>query len=127
MKTDGSAHATLAFLDFELTPSRRRLLRGGVRVPIGGRAFDLLSLFADRPGEVLSKRVLMQGVWPLAVVEEGNLRVQIAALRSLLAACGHGPCIVNHAGRGYCFTAAVLRLPLARPGPGQGTADSSMH
>ncbi|HEX8606088.1 MAG TPA: winged helix-turn-helix domain-containing protein [Pseudoduganella sp.] len=103
---------TLAFLDFELTLARRQLLRDGVPVGIGGRALDLLALLACHPGEVLDNRILINAVWPRTVVEEVNLRVQIAALRRLLSGEGHCPYIVNYTGHGYCFTAPVTRRPV---------------
>ncbi|MBB3225172.1 winged helix-turn-helix domain-containing protein [Pseudoduganella umbonata] len=112
---------TLAFLDFELTLARRQLLRDGVPVAVGGRALELLAQLAGHPGQVLENRVLMRAVWPRTVVEEVNLRVQIAALRKLLGGDGHCPYIVNYAGRGYCFTAPVTRLvpPGLQPVPTQ--------
>ena len=55
---------TLAFLDFELIPVQRLLLRHGQPVRIGGRAFDLLTLLASHPGQVLDSGLLMYGVWP---------------------------------------------------------------
>lgn len=109
MESERVPFETLAFLDFELTLARRQLLRDGVPVAIGGRALDLLALLAAHPGEVLENRVLIRTVWPRTVVEEVNLRVQIAALRKLLGGEGHCPYIVNYAGRGYCFTAPVAR------------------
>jgi DNA-binding winged helix-turn-helix (wHTH) protein len=84
-------------------------------VPIGGRALELLALLASRPGEVLDNRMLIRSVWPRTVVEEVNLRVQIAALRKALGGDRHFPYIVNHAGRGYCFTAPVARLAALPP------------
>lgn len=111
MESGHSAPVTIVFLDFELLPARRLLLRAGMQVAIGARAFDLLAMLAARPGEVLSNRTLIAGVWPNTVVIEANLRVQIAALRKLLG--DDGAAIVNVAGRGYCFTASV-RAPLAR-------------
>ncbi|MCC2957566.1 transcriptional regulator [Massilia sp. IC2-477] len=104
-----------AFLDFELVPARRRLLKGELAVAIGDRAFDLLVLFASRPGEVLSSETLMRAVWPNSVVEEVNLRVQVAGLRRLLGGEAR-PCIATVPGRGYCFTAPVRRLePMLLP------------
>jgi DNA-binding winged helix-turn-helix (wHTH) protein len=50
-------------------------------VPIGGRAFDLLSVLVERHGEVLSKAEIMAPVWPNMAVEDGNLTLQMAALR----------------------------------------------
>lgn len=114
MESGHSAPVTIAFLDFELLPARRLLLRAGEPVAIGARAFDLLALLAAQPGEVLSNRTLIAGVWPNTVVIEANLRVQIAALRKLLGI--DAAAIVNVAGRGYCFTASV-RTPRTRITP----------
>jgi len=108
MDSGQSLPVTIAFLDFELLPARRLLLRAGSQVAIGARAFDLLTLLAAHPGEVLSNRTLIAGVWQKTVVIEANLRVQIAALRKLLG--DDGAAIVNVAGRGYCLTARVRRL-----------------
>lgn len=111
MDTEHSMLETLSFLDYELSPQRRLLLRGGQPVAIGGRAFDLLALLARHAGEVLSNRVVMQAVWPKLVVEEVNVRAQVRCLRKLLGGGADCPHIVNVAGRGYCFTAPVRRSP----------------
>lgn len=114
MESGHSAPDTIRFLDFELLPARRLLLRSGAQVAIGARAFDLLALFTARPGQVLDKRTLIAAVWPTTVVIDANLRVQVAALRKLLGI--DGAAIVNVAGRGYCFTARVRTSPAA-PAP----------
>lgn len=103
MDSGPSAPTRIAFLDFELLLAQRLLLRAGCPLPIGARAYDLLVLLASQPGDILSNRALMAGVWPRRVVVEANLRVQIAALRKLLGDAGSA--IVNVAGRGYAFTA----------------------
>ncbi|WP_020653092.1 winged helix-turn-helix domain-containing protein [Massilia niastensis] len=107
MDTGATVPQAISFLDFDMRPAQRQLFRQGERVAIGARAFDLLALLVEHPGEVLSKRTLMAGVWPRTVVVEANLRVQIAALRRLVGCDGPCPHIVNVAGRGYCFTAPV--------------------
>lgn len=114
-----AGYETLAFLDFELVPAARRLRRGGQSVAIGGRAFDLLVLLATHAGEVLSKRALMQAVWPNTVVEDVNLRAQVVNLRKVLGGGGDCPWLVNVAGQGYCFTAPVRR-PLTLYGADDG-------
>ena len=67
-----------AFGPFVLSPEAGTLLRHGEPVPIGYRAFLLLSALLGRPGEVLTKTALMDTVWQGAAVEETNLSVQIA-------------------------------------------------
>ncbi|NPU09684.1 transcriptional regulator [Bradyrhizobium sp. 83002] len=84
--------------------TERLLLRDNEPVDIGGRALDLLIALTDRGGQVVSKQVLMDLVWPDTTVEEASLRVHIAALRKVLGdGRGKSRYIVNVAGRGYCF------------------------
>ena len=95
-----------------------RLDQSGVAapVPIGSRALRLLSLLVERPGELVSKDAIMDAVWPRMVVEEGNLTVQISALRRILDR-GHEPnsCVQTVAGRGYRFIAPVTRVDSDAP------------
>jgi predicted ATPase/DNA-binding winged helix-turn-helix (wHTH) protein len=100
----------IAFGDFLLQPSMRRLTRNGSLVMLGGRAIDLLITLARRPGETLSKSELFALVWPNTSIEESSLRVQIAALRKAL---GDDPVkarfIASVPGRGYVFVAEIDR------------------
>ena len=75
-------------------------------VSISSRALDLLSLLAERQGQLVSKDAIMEVVWPGMVVEEGNLTVQISALRRVLDENREaGSCIQTVPGRGYRFVA----------------------
>jgi DNA-binding winged helix-turn-helix (wHTH) protein len=55
----------------------------GVATPValGSRALRLLGLLVDRQGELVTKDVIMEAVWPGRVVEEANLNVQISKVR----------------------------------------------
>ncbi|MEQ1956820.1 ATP-binding protein [Mesorhizobium yinganensis] len=102
----------LAFGLFQLLPSGRTLLRAGQRVALGGRAFDVLIALVSRSGTVVSSEDLLAQVWPGVFVENGALRVHIAALRKALGDGQDGQrLIVNIPGRGYSFVAPVSRLP----------------
>jgi TolB-like protein len=93
----------IAFDRFELHPDQRRLLRDGVALTIGARAFDVLLALAQRRDRLVTKAELLDLVWPGVVVEENNLQVQISTLRKLL-----GPQVIATVpGRGYRFTAAL--------------------
>jgi predicted ATPase/DNA-binding winged helix-turn-helix (wHTH) protein len=103
-----SADASLFFGDFRLVPSRRALYRGDAPVRVNGRAFDILQALVERPGELVSKEELIARAWPHTFVEDGNLRVQIVALRKLLGEAANGqPYVENVVGRGYSFVAPV--------------------
>jgi hypothetical protein len=68
---------------------------------------DLLGLLVERQGQLVLKDAIMQAVWPGTVVE-GNLTVQISALRRILDENRkEGSCIQTVPGRGYRFAAPV--------------------
>jgi TolB-like protein/Flp pilus assembly protein TadD len=73
----------LAFGAFLFDRGNGMLLRGGKAVAVGQRGLALLQALADSDG-VVSKADLMDAGWPGTIVEEGNLTVQIAALRKVL-------------------------------------------
>ena len=87
-----------------------------VPVAIGSRALDVISVLIERHGELVSKDEIMRAVWPDTVVEEGNLTVQISALRRVLDDPGaDASCIQTVAGRGYRFVAPVTRIAAGSP------------
>lgn len=116
--TDAAGTRCFAFGSFLLIPQRQLLLQGGVPVRIGGRALDILAALVERPGEIVGKRELMARVWPNTIVDEGNLKVNVAALRRALGDGGPHDAryIATVTGRGY-----KLIVPVA-PGVADGAA-----
>jgi DNA-binding winged helix-turn-helix (wHTH) protein len=100
---------TLSFGSFCLMPTQRVLLGAGKPLRLGSRAFDLLVALVKRAGETVRNDELIACAWPSTMVEEGSLRVHLAALRKVLGGGSGNPFIVNLPGRGYRFTAPVLR------------------
>jgi non-specific serine/threonine protein kinase len=115
---------SFAFGPFVLIPKRQLLLQGEVPVRIGGRALDLLTALVERPGELVKKRELMARAWPNIIVDESNLKVNMAALRRAL---NDGPAAANYiatvTGRGYKFVAPVH---IAEP-PSSGLAIAKLN
>jgi DNA-binding winged helix-turn-helix (wHTH) protein len=104
-----AAYGKLRFGPFELSSRERVLRRDGVVLPLGDRALDILIYLAERPGEVVAKRELMDHVWSDVTVEEGSLRVHVAAIRKALGDGQSGNrYIANIKGRGYSFVGAVV-------------------
>jgi predicted ATPase/DNA-binding winged helix-turn-helix (wHTH) protein len=104
-------HRTLRFGPFELSIGERVLRRYGEVLPLGNRALDILIYLADRSGEVIAKQELMDHVWPDVIVEEGSLRVHVAAIRKALGGGQFGNrYIANIKGRGYSFVGTVVPL-----------------
>jgi predicted ATPase/DNA-binding winged helix-turn-helix (wHTH) protein len=117
---------TFQFGPFRACTRRRLLETESGPVPVGARAFDLLIILLERVGQLLSKQELLDLVWAGQAVEEGNLHVQIAALRRALGE--HQGLIQNVPGRGYRFTGQLINdestnssvlLPI-RPDPPSG-------
>jgi predicted ATPase/DNA-binding winged helix-turn-helix (wHTH) protein len=104
-------HRNLQFGPFELSSSERVLRREGEALPLGGRALDILIYLAERPGEVIAKQELMDHVWSDVTVEEGSIRVHVAAIRKALGDGQFGNrYIANIKGRGYSFVGTVVPL-----------------
>jgi DNA-binding winged helix-turn-helix (wHTH) protein len=106
----------IALGNFRFYPEQRLLLSGDIPVSLGSRAREILVLLAERAGEVVEKGDLMARVWPDVFVEEGTLRVHIAALRKALGDGRDGlRYIENVTGRGYRLIAPVRRLGAPHP------------
>lgn len=98
------------FGPFRLHVAGRLLQRNGVAVKLGSRSLDILIALVERAGDVLSRRELIARAWAGLVVDEANLRVNIASLRKCLGEGKDGArYIVNLPGRGYSFVAPVTR------------------
>ena len=100
------APASVEFGRFRILPHRREVLADNRPIELGGRAYDVLMALIEANGEVVSKDELISRAWPVRIIEEGNLRAQIRALR---AALGEPNLIRTVAGRGYQFTGVVRR------------------
>jgi class 3 adenylate cyclase/predicted ATPase len=114
MKMSGSSEIFL-FGEFRLDRAGGGLFRrntDGAFVPVamGSRALEILAALVERRGDIVSKEEIRGTGWPRTVVAEGNLFVQIAALRRILDAAQSGQsCIQTVIGRGYRFIAPVTR------------------
>ena len=120
----GSARECLRFRSFTVYPGDRVLMRDREPVDIGGRAYDLLLVLLRSRGSIVGKDEITEHVWPSTLVDESNLRFQMACLRRVL-----GPdrdVIKTIQGRGYLFVAEdsaalapsldPLHIPPARVG-----------
>jgi DNA-binding response OmpR family regulator len=79
-----AAYGKLKFGPFELSIGERSLRREGVLLPLGGRALAILIYLAERPGEIITRQELIGHVWSDVIVQEGGLRVHVAAIRKAL-------------------------------------------
>ncbi len=79
-----------SFGPFTLVVERGVLQRDGASVALGQKGCALLAALIGAKGEVVTKDALMAAAWGGAIIEEGNLTVQIAALRKAIASLGDG-------------------------------------
>jgi DNA-binding winged helix-turn-helix (wHTH) protein len=111
---------TFVFGSFRLIPAQQMLLDDGKPLRLESRALDILITLVESAGETISKDQLIARTWPDTVVDEGALRVHVAALRKALGDGRAGKrYAANNPGRGYAFVAPVTREH-ARPDPASG-------
>ncbi|MCI0673822.1 MAG: AAA family ATPase, partial [Myxococcaceae bacterium] len=97
-----------------------------VRLP--PKVFAVLRLLVAQPGQLVTKEVLLQAVWPEAVVSEAVLTTCIAELRKILGETAQAPRFIQTVHRrGYRFvghlpTVAPSALPPSPPSPSRATA-----
>jgi non-specific serine/threonine protein kinase len=107
--------------DCEIDLSLRQVRIGGDVVPIGGRAFDILSILVQANNEVISKSTLLELVWSGVVVGDTAIDVHISAIRKALGS--YRGLLKTVSGRGFRLlgewtvqSAKGLATPLVRAG-----------
>lgn len=127
---DPSRSGPLRFGVFEVDPSTGQVRKHGVRVKLHDKAFQLLLALLEHPGDVVSREVLRQRLWPDDVFVEfdNNLNNTVSRLREALNDSAEAPRFVETIPRrGYRFIAAVEAAVVSAPiadtaGPDPGTA-----
>src|SRR5882757_7173414 len=97
--SEASANLVYACDQWEIDLGRRELRSRGIPVPLGGRAFEIVTVLVQSAAELVTKNHMMERVWPGAIVGEGTLHVHISAVRKAL-----GPdrgLLKTASGRGY--------------------------
>jgi len=98
---------------YELGPYRldsgaEILFRNSNPVALGRRAIAVLRVLVERPGVPVTRDALIEAAWPGLAVEEGNLTVQIAALRRVFSQEPNGESwIETLPRRGYRYVGPV--------------------
>src|ERR1700733_14741548 len=97
--SEASANLVYVCDQWEIDLGRRELRSRGIPVPLGGRAFELVTVLVQSASELVTKDHLMERVWPGATVGEGTIHVHISAVRKAL---GQDRGLLKTAsGRGY--------------------------
>ncbi len=106
---------------FKIDRRRRLLSAHGKTVKLDAKAFDLLEYLVSRRHEAPTRDEIVASVWRGATVSEGNLSVQLSALRRALHDHGGEKLILTLPGRRYRFVGDLLptdqapAIPLSSP------------
>jgi len=92
----------LSFEDLVLDMDAREAIRGGRRIELTSKEYELLLLFMQNPRRVLTRDTLMEKIWGFDFSGESNvLEVYIAMLRQKLEEGGLSRLIATVRGTGY--------------------------
>ena len=107
----GSPTAPLLSIgDWQIDPDANELLRDGRAVRVEPKVMQVLLRLADRPGGVVTREELLDGVWPGVVVGDEALTQTIIKLRRALGDDPRRPTYVETiAKRGYRLIAPTRR------------------
>ncbi|HYK00542.1 MAG TPA: alpha/beta fold hydrolase [Thermoanaerobaculia bacterium] len=95
---------------FRLDPAQGLLSSDAGDIPLTPKAFDTLRVLVESAGTVISKRDLLDRVWPDAHVDDNSLAQNISLVRKALAASDPATDYVQTLPRrGYRFVAPVTR------------------
>lgn len=96
------------FGEFRLDAGERLLRRNGDLVSLPPKVFETLLLLVTHHGQILSKREILDKIWPDTFVEEGNLTQNIYVLRKTLGkASDEREWIETLPRKGYVFAGEV--------------------
>jgi two-component system, OmpR family, phosphate regulon response regulator PhoB len=100
------AGTTLQFVDLELDPASHRVRREGEALHLGPTEFRLLRYFMERPGRVLSRQQILDGVWGMdSDIDERTVDVHIRRLRKAINRSGDADPIRTVRSAGYSMEA----------------------
>jgi two-component system response regulator MprA len=102
-RTQPQSVELVSFADRRLNPGPREAARGGRRVELTTREYELLLLFMRHPRQVLLRDQIMDRVWGDAMVESNAIEVHIGRLRDKLEADDEERLIQTIRGAGYAL------------------------
>jgi len=117
------AASRVRFGTFEVDLESGELRRKGIRLKLQEQPFQLLVMFLERPGEVVTREAVRERLWPADtfVDFDHSLNTAIKKLRQVLGDSAENPRFIETlARRGYRFIAPVGTVEAAS----QGTIDA---
>jgi DNA-binding winged helix-turn-helix (wHTH) protein len=98
----------IAFEAFRLDLVNECLRQDARVITLRPKAFRVLKLLVERRGQLVTKRQVLDAVWPETFVGDAVLKDVVRQLREALNDCAHDPCYIQTAHRrGYRFIAKI--------------------
>lgn len=105
------------FGEYRVDTAEKLLTCGESQVSVPPKVFEMLVLFLEHHGRLITKEELMETLWAGSFVEESNLTYTIRQLRKALGDDAKNPEFIETvSGSGYRFIAEVNEVPQANPG-----------
>jgi len=98
------------FADFTFDTLSGQLRRNDQAIPLPGTASEVLRVLLEERPEVVTKEDLLRRVWRGTAVEEANLSVAVAKLRSALCDDSERRFIRTYHRKGYAFVADAVEV-----------------
>lgn len=113
-ETTGSERTLLSskryvrFGPFQIDQQRQEVTRGGSRLKLQGKVYQILLILLERPGEVVTREELRSRLWPADthVNYDANVNTAVNKLRQALGDSSDNPVYIETIPRkGYCLLA----------------------
>src|SRR6188508_1607091 len=102
----------IGFGPFAFDRQSRLLWRDGAEIALPPRVLGVLEVLIDRPGQVVARQDLLDGVWKDAFVTDTSLAEAVSFLRQALGDDPQAPRYIQTVHRrGYRFLAPVEEAP----------------
>jgi DNA-binding winged helix-turn-helix (wHTH) protein len=102
----------LRFGSFQLDLQREILFKDGAKLRLPGKVYQTLLTLLEKPGEVVTREVLREKLWPEGtfVNYDANVNTTVNKLRLALGDSSEQPIFIETIPRlGYCFVGRVER------------------
>ncbi len=115
--------SALRFDRFRFDAANQRLEDASGPIHLNAKAFEVLRVLIERPGQLVLKDQLLEEVWPDTHVTDAVLKVRIAEIRGALGDSAGKPRFIETVHRrGYRFIASVSEAPAPEPASAGGAS-----
>jgi two-component system OmpR family response regulator len=105
-RKDHTPATVLRVGDLEMNLIARTVKRAGTEISLMPREFQLLEFLMRRPGQIITRAMLLEGVWQYSFEPETKIiDVQVSRLRQKIDRGAETPLIHTIRGSGYCIRA----------------------